>query len=135
MRCVVSDHQADEVYSHGHHASVLASHGARTAATSGDRRTCFEPAAGRRLLGWAHAAGLSQVTASASTWCYADDAARRHWAHTWADRVLASAFADGVRRHDLAIDAELRQMARAWRDWPGADSWFAVLHGEIVARR
>lgn len=93
-----------------------------------------EPDAGRRLLGWAHAAGLNDVTASASTWCYADDASREHWAGTWAERVFASSMADGARRHGLATDDELAQMAQAWRDWPGQDSWFAVLHAEIVAR-
>ena len=30
-----------------------------------------EPDAGRFLLGWAHAAGFSEVQAGASTWCYA----------------------------------------------------------------
>src|SRR4029453_7383842 len=30
-----------------------------------------EPDAGRRLLGWAHAAGFSDVDSSASAWCFA----------------------------------------------------------------
>ena len=33
-----------------------------------------EPDAGRRLLGWAHAAGFSDVTPSASAWCFATPA-------------------------------------------------------------
>lgn len=93
-----------------------------------------EPDAGRRLLGWAHAAGLRDVTASASTWCYADDAGRAYWAGTWAERVLASSFAGGAINRGLATRDELHEIAQAWRDWPGPDSWFAVLHGEILAR-
>ncbi len=38
-----------------------------------------EPDAGRRLLSWARAAGFSDVTATASTWCYADPDARALW--------------------------------------------------------
>ena len=93
-----------------------------------------EPDAGRHLLHWAHAAGLTDVTASASAWCYADEASRAHWAGTWAQRALASEFAVGARRHGLADDTELEQIAQAWRDWPGPDAWFAMLHGEILAR-
>ena len=32
-----------------------------------------EPDAGRRLLGWARAAGFEEVTASSSTWCFASE--------------------------------------------------------------
>ncbi len=38
-----------------------------------------EPDAGRRLLGWAHVAGARVVTASSSTWCYADPVSRQAW--------------------------------------------------------
>ena len=31
-----------------------------------------EPDAGRRLVGWARAAGFASVTATASAWCFAD---------------------------------------------------------------
>lgn len=93
-----------------------------------------EPDAGRHLLAWAHAAGLSQVAASASTWCYADDASREHWAGTWAQRAVSSSFADGCRRHGLLDDAGLEEIAAAWRAWPAPDAWFAILHGEILAR-
>lgn len=93
-----------------------------------------EPDAGRRLLEWAHAAGLTEVSASASTWCYADYAGREYWAGTWSRRVTDSDFADGCRRHGLADDEQLARMAQAWREWPGPDSWFVVVHGEILAR-
>src|SRR4051794_2043583 len=38
-----------------------------------------EPDAGRRLLGWAHAAGLEDVTATTSTWCFATAEDRAWW--------------------------------------------------------
>ncbi|WP_068253362.1 methyltransferase domain-containing protein, partial [Janibacter corallicola] len=50
------------------------------------RGTGAEPDAGRYLLGWAHEAGLTDVAASASVWCYADDEARRWWGGQWQRR-------------------------------------------------
>ncbi len=38
-----------------------------------------EPDAGRRLLSWAKAAGFEDVTATASTWCYATPEERAWW--------------------------------------------------------
>jgi hypothetical protein len=35
----------------------------------------------------------------------------------------------------LATDAELREIAAAWRSWAVEDDgWFSVLHGEILVR-
>src|SRR3954468_14833064 len=45
----------------------------------GARANGAEPDAGRRLLSWAHAAGLRDITASASTYCYASPAERKWW--------------------------------------------------------
>ena len=53
-----------------------------------------EPDAGRRLLAWAHAAGLADTTASAGVWCYATPADRAWWGGMWADRIVQSALAD-----------------------------------------
>ena len=91
-----------------------------------------EPDAGRHLLAWAHAAGLSDVTASASTWCYADEASRGHWAGTWTRRVHDSGFADGARRLGLG-EADLDELVQAWASWPSDDGWFVIVNGEILA--
>ncbi len=81
------------------------------------RRNGGEPDAGRYLLAWAHAAGFTDVTATASTWCFAR-AEERAWC------------AEG-----LATDEDLLNIAAAWRAWSAdPDGWFAVLHGEIVCR-
>src|ERR1700753_2221903 len=53
-----------------------------------------EPDAGRRLLAWANPAGITDVSATSSTWCYADPAAREAWGGTWADRISGSAITE-----------------------------------------
>ncbi|MGH9091150.1 MAG: methyltransferase domain-containing protein [Acidimicrobiales bacterium] len=100
------------------------------------RRAGGEPDAGRHLLGWVQAAGFDEPRATSSTWTFADPASRAWWGGLWADRVLRSAFADRARDQGLAGDHELEAMAGAWRGWAEApDGWFAVLHGEVLARR
>ena len=94
-----------------------------------------EPDAGRRLLSWARAAGLTDVTAGSSTWCFATPADRAWWGGLWADRVVDSALARQAVSYGVATEAELRGVAAGWRRWAAeADGWFSVLHGEIVAR-
>jgi SAM-dependent methyltransferase len=94
-----------------------------------------EPDAGRHLLGWAHAAGASEVRASSSTWCYADPDSRREWGDMWADRITNSAVADQLLTSGLATRDVLRELADAWHDWAAhPDGWISVLHGEILIR-
>jgi SAM-dependent methyltransferase len=93
-----------------------------------------EPDAGRHLLQWARAAGFSAVDATASAWCFASDADRAWWGGLWADRVVASAFAEQAVDRGLATPAELDDLAAAWREWSASpDAWFGILHGEIRA--
>ena len=93
-----------------------------------------EPDAGRRLLAWAHAAGFSEVAPSASTWVFADDANRRWWGETWAERTLRSGVAEQAMAARIASRAELEAVAAGWRAWVAhPDAWFSVLHGEILA--
>lgn len=99
------------------------------------RHNRAEPDAGRFLLGWAQRAGYSEVTASSSTWTFADPTSRAWWAGLWADRVVTSAFAEQAVAYELSDPAELASIATAWRHWADQpDGWFAVLHGEILAR-
>ncbi len=94
-----------------------------------------EPDAGRRLLGWAHAAGCQRVTATASTWCYADAPARAAWGLGWADRILRSAVGDQLLASGLAEADDLAAIADAWRRWSDdPDGWFSLLHGELIIR-
>ena len=99
------------------------------------RRNDAEPDAGRRLLAWAHAAGLRDTTATTSSWCFATPAEREWWGSSWAARSTASAFAQQAVAYGLATDAELREIADAWLRWAGADDgWLGMLHGELLIR-
>jgi SAM-dependent methyltransferase len=99
------------------------------------RRNGAEPDAGRRLLSWAHAAGLRDVTATASSWCYASPAEREWWGNSWAGRATSSSFAEQAVAHGLATDAELGEIAAAWLRWRDADDgWLGMLHGELLIR-
>jgi SAM-dependent methyltransferase len=94
-----------------------------------------EPDAGRRLLAWAHAAGLDDVTPGASAWCYANPDERTWWGGLWADRALRSTYATQTLALGLADQATLDQISAGWRAWSASpDGWFAILHGEILAR-
>ena len=92
-----------------------------------------EPDAGGRLLAWARRAGFAEVTASASTWCYATAADRAWQSETWAQRCLTS-FGPQAVELGLARKDDLETMAQAWRQWGGSqDAWFVVVHGEVIA--
>ena len=94
-----------------------------------------EPDAGRRLAAWARRAGFSEVTAGASAWSYSSAAERAWWAGQWAERATRSAFATGAVQRGMATAAELDELAAGWRRWGDSeDGWFAVLHGEVLAR-
>ncbi|WP_324275414.1 methyltransferase domain-containing protein [Blastococcus brunescens] len=94
-----------------------------------------EPDAGRRLLSWAHAAGLRDVTATASTYCYASPEERRWWGRSWAGRATTSAFADQAVSYGLAAPEELAEIAAAWLRWSESDDgWLGMLHGELLVR-
>ncbi|GAA2412314.1 methyltransferase domain-containing protein [Streptomyces glaucosporus] len=96
-----------------------------------------EPDAGRRLLSWARAAGFpdSDITASASAWCFADGADRAWWSDLWAERTVASSYASLAVGGGHAEREELERIAAAWREWgTREDGWFMVPHGEILCR-
>lgn len=94
-----------------------------------------EPDAGRRLRGWALAAGLTDVTASASAWSYGTREETAWWGGVWADRATKSAFAEQAVEAGLATPADIDEIAAAWREWGAQpDAWFGMLHGEILAR-
>lgn len=94
-----------------------------------------EPDAGRRLLSWAHAAGLEDVTATSSTWCFATPADREWWGGMWESRILHSAMATQLVTSGMADQADLERISAGWRRWvEAADGWLSLLHGEILVR-
>jgi SAM-dependent methyltransferase len=94
-----------------------------------------EPDAGRHLLAWAHAAGLEQVTATSSTWCYATPETRAWWGGMWAERITASALAEQLVSENRATSTDLEEIARAWSTWAAdPDGWISIPHGELVVK-
>ena len=79
-----------------------------------------EPDAGRRLLGWAHSAGFSEVDATASAWCFATPADSAWWSDTWAERLSHSDFARQAVEQGLSDPMELAHLAEGWRRWGNA---------------
>jgi ubiquinone/menaquinone biosynthesis C-methylase UbiE len=99
------------------------------------RRNGAEADAGRFLLGWVQQAGFSDIEAGSSTWTFADPDTRAWWGSLWADRVEQSAFGEQAVEYGLSDADELARIAGAWRRWAEqSDGWFAVLHGEVLAR-
>jgi 2-polyprenyl-3-methyl-5-hydroxy-6-metoxy-1,4-benzoquinol methylase len=99
------------------------------------RRNDAEPDAGRRLLSWAHAAGLRDVAATTSSWCFASPDERKWWGTSWAGRATASSFAEQAVAYGLATAAELEEIGAAWLRWAAADDgWLGMLHGELLIR-
>ncbi|MEV0255739.1 class I SAM-dependent methyltransferase [Streptomyces sp. NPDC050732] len=97
-----------------------------------------EPDAGRRLKSWALEAGFAEsgITATAATWCYSSADERAWWSGLWADRTLASTYAERAVSGGHVDAAGLRAVSAAWREWGGRqDAWFAVLHGEVLCRK
>ncbi|MFJ4622117.1 class I SAM-dependent methyltransferase [Streptomyces sp. NPDC088812] len=95
-----------------------------------------EPDAGRRLKSWALAAGFTDVTATSGTWTFSTPEERAWWSGLWADRTVASAYAERAVRGGHATEERLRAVAEAWRAWgEREDGWFGVLHGEVLCRK
>jgi SAM-dependent methyltransferase len=95
-----------------------------------------EPDAGRRLKSWALRAGLTDIAATAGTWTFATEEERAWWSGLWADRTLASAYAERATEGGHATAEQLRAVSDAWREWGAQeDGWFSVLHGEILCRK
>ncbi|WP_200303111.1 class I SAM-dependent methyltransferase [Streptomyces adelaidensis] len=97
-----------------------------------------EPDAGRRLKSWALRAGFTgeDITATSATWTYATADERAWWSGLWADRTVASAYAERATESGEATVGRLEAISAAWREWGRQeDGWFAVLHGEILCRK
>jgi hypothetical protein len=94
-----------------------------------------EPDAGRHLLAWAHAAGLQEVVATSTTWCFATPETRGWWGGMWADRITASALGDQLLREGRAGREDLDEIAADWLAWAAdPDGWISIPHGELVVR-
>jgi SAM-dependent methyltransferase len=94
-----------------------------------------EPDAGRRLLSWARAAGLTDITSTASVWCFATPEDREWWGGMWQERILKSAMTRTALDTGAATPDDLQRISDAWRAWADdPDGWMAILHGELLCR-
>jgi len=94
-----------------------------------------EPDAGRRMHSWARRAGFTEVTCTASTWCFATPEERAWWSGTWSERIIKSAIAEQALTRGMATRQDLERLSEGWREWGAADDgWFAILHAEILCR-
>jgi 2-polyprenyl-3-methyl-5-hydroxy-6-metoxy-1,4-benzoquinol methylase len=100
------------------------------------RQNGAEANAGRWLLAWTRAAGFRDVTYTSSTWSFATEETRRWWAELWAERTVASSFAEQAVAYGMATAAELAEVSAGWREWANDPAAvFVIPHGEIIARR
>ena len=98
-------------------------------------RNRAEADAGRYLFAWARAAGFTDILTSSSTWTFTTPEDRSWWGGLWADRVLASSYADQAVAYGLTDRTELEAIAGAWQEWTADDGGcFIVVHGEVLAR-
>lgn len=94
-----------------------------------------EPNAGRHLVAWAHAAGFSDVTASADAWCFANPGRARFWGAMWAERILHSAIATQVVDEGFGTAEDLERISAGWTRWAAhPDASFITTLGEIICR-
>lgn len=99
------------------------------------RHNGAEPNAGRYLFGWCRAAGLADVTMSASVWQFWTDEERTNWGHSSADRCLESDFARQAVKYGFATRSEMEAVAAGWRAWAEDPAgYFHFVHGEALAR-
>lgn len=99
------------------------------------RRNGGEADAGRYLLGWGQQAHMRVVSYTTSTWTFATPEQRAWWADLWADRTVASAFAEQAVAYGVSTPQELAEVAQGWRSWAQRDDGvFVVVHGELITR-
>jgi len=99
------------------------------------RRNGADASIGRRLLACAHAAGLTDVTYTWSSWVFATPEDRAWWGGVWADRCVDSSFSQQAVDDGVATSAEMAELAAGWRAWTAnPDGVFIVPSGEILVR-
>lgn len=93
-----------------------------------------QPDAGRRLRGWARAAGIANAQISASVWGYADGETCRWWGNSQAERCAGAVFTRQAREQGLS-EAQIGGIVSGWRRWgEDPDAWFCIPHGELLAQ-
>ena len=95
-----------------------------------------EPNAGRRMRAWAREAGFTDITATASTWCYTGEVERGWWGGLWSERIVTAPLSERAIESGLATPEDLARLSQAWLTWAAdEDAWFTVPHGEVLCRK
>ena len=77
---------------------------------------------------------FSEITPTSSTWTFAKPDARLWWGDLWANRIIESNFGAQAKEFGFADDAELAELAAAWREWGAQpDGFFVCPHAECIA--
>ena len=103
--------------------------------SAGRPRNGGEPNAGRHLVAWAHAAGFTDIQASADAWCFATPGRARFWGGMWAERILHSSIATQIVEGGFGTAEDLTRISQGWTRWAShPDAYFATLLGQIICR-
>jgi len=93
-----------------------------------------EPDAARHLRSWARRAGLGDAQLTTSVWTYADDEMCSWWGEAQAARVGGATFGQQALGQGLTAK-DVARIAAGWQRWGASpDAWFAIVHGELLAR-
>ncbi|KAI0695722.1 S-adenosyl-L-methionine-dependent methyltransferase [Cytidiella melzeri] len=96
-----------------------------------------EPQAGRSLGAWARQAGFDTagVTCGAGSWCFSTPAQRAYWGGSIVSRFEDSNLSATAVSAGLATKEEIEDSMQAMKEWiTHEDGYFALLHGEMIAR-
>lgn len=96
------------------------------------------PCSGNRIHTWAAEGGFdrSQIKCSAGSWCFSSPEERAYWGGSMAERCTSSGFSKVAVDGGYATAEDLAKFAKDWQDFAShEDSWFGILHGEIVCRK
>lgn len=98
----------------------------------------FDPNIGKRLHAVAMEAGFprTDIDVSVGTWLFTTPEEREFWCLPWAERTLKSDFRDKVIDGGYGTQADLENIAQAWREMEKKeDGWFLVVNGEVICHK
>jgi ubiquinone/menaquinone biosynthesis C-methylase UbiE len=100
------------------------------------RRNGGEPNMGRRLRALIGAEEVTDVSATAATWCYATAAETVEWGDSYAARILTSPMGQRAVAYGYASQTDLEAMAAAFRSWArSAGAFWTFTHAAVRARK
>ena len=95
-----------------------------------------EPQMGRQLRALFNAAGVADLSVSATVWCYATLSETVEWGESYADRLLTSPMGERPVEHGYATRADVEAMAAAFRAWAAhPDAFWAFTHVAALGRK